>query len=326
MTGAVTGEGYLDSASAAPLHPAAREVLLAALDQGYADPRRLHRAGRDGAPAARQRAGGHRGRARRTPRRGHLHAQRHPRGAPRAAGAGARLAAWRRRGATRPSSTPRCATPSRGAPGPTRWASHVTGRVRVGDLVDAAAAQEVGVVALQSANHEVGTVQDVGRLELPDDVPLFTDACCIDGPTAAAGRLGRGRRVGAQVGWSGGRRRPAGAQARPLAQPLPRRRPGRRALDRLRERPGRARRSRSPAGGGGRARRGQRPPARARRRRTPSRGGGGARRRGRRRPRPATPPPGDLLLPLRRRRGAGDRARPAAASASPADRPAPHRP
>ena len=29
-----------------PLHPAARETLLAALDQGCADPRRLHRPGR----------------------------------------------------------------------------------------------------------------------------------------------------------------------------------------------------------------------------------------------------------------------------------------
>ena len=34
--------GYLDAASSEPLHPAAREALLAALDQGYADPRRLH--------------------------------------------------------------------------------------------------------------------------------------------------------------------------------------------------------------------------------------------------------------------------------------------
>ena len=33
----------LDTASSEPLHPAAREALLAALDQGYADPRRLHR-------------------------------------------------------------------------------------------------------------------------------------------------------------------------------------------------------------------------------------------------------------------------------------------
>lgn len=38
--------GYLDSASSEALHPAARETLLAALDSGYADPRRLHRAGR----------------------------------------------------------------------------------------------------------------------------------------------------------------------------------------------------------------------------------------------------------------------------------------
>ncbi len=35
-----------DAASAQALHPAAREVLLAALDAGYADPRRLHGAGR----------------------------------------------------------------------------------------------------------------------------------------------------------------------------------------------------------------------------------------------------------------------------------------
>ena len=37
---------YLDAASSERLHPAARETLLAALDQGFADPRRLHRAAR----------------------------------------------------------------------------------------------------------------------------------------------------------------------------------------------------------------------------------------------------------------------------------------
>ncbi len=52
-----------------------------------------------------------------------------------------------------------------------------SGRVREGDLAAAAAADDVGVVALQTANHEVGTVQPVGEIELPDDVPLFTDAC-----------------------------------------------------------------------------------------------------------------------------------------------------
>jgi cysteine desulfurase len=38
---------YLDHASGQPLHPAAREVLEQALGRGYADPRRLHRAGRE---------------------------------------------------------------------------------------------------------------------------------------------------------------------------------------------------------------------------------------------------------------------------------------
>jgi cysteine desulfurase len=38
----VVDGGYLDTASSEPLHPAAREAMLAALDQGYADPRRLH--------------------------------------------------------------------------------------------------------------------------------------------------------------------------------------------------------------------------------------------------------------------------------------------
>jgi cysteine desulfurase len=35
-------DGYLDAASTEPLHPAARDVLLAALDEGWADPARLY--------------------------------------------------------------------------------------------------------------------------------------------------------------------------------------------------------------------------------------------------------------------------------------------
>jgi cysteine desulfurase len=38
--------GYFDAASAEPLHPSARDALLAALDDGWADPARLHREGR----------------------------------------------------------------------------------------------------------------------------------------------------------------------------------------------------------------------------------------------------------------------------------------
>jgi cysteine desulfurase len=37
---------YFDAASAEPLHPSAREALLAGLDEGWADPARLHREGR----------------------------------------------------------------------------------------------------------------------------------------------------------------------------------------------------------------------------------------------------------------------------------------
>ncbi|QTD98044.1 cysteine desulfurase/sulfurtransferase TusA family protein [Streptomyces cyanogenus] len=37
---------YFDAASAAPLHPVARQALLASLDDGWADPARLHREGR----------------------------------------------------------------------------------------------------------------------------------------------------------------------------------------------------------------------------------------------------------------------------------------
>lgn len=38
--------GYFDAASAAPLHPVARQALLASLDEGWADPARLYREGR----------------------------------------------------------------------------------------------------------------------------------------------------------------------------------------------------------------------------------------------------------------------------------------
>src|SRR5829696_6622044 len=49
---------YLDAASGVPLHPVAREALVAALSDGWADPAKLHGAGRrsrlllDGARAA----------------------------------------------------------------------------------------------------------------------------------------------------------------------------------------------------------------------------------------------------------------------------------
>ena len=176
MSGAVTGEGYLDSASASPLHPAARDVLLAALDQGYADPRRLHRAGRtsrlllDNAREATADALGVRADEVTFTPSGthavHLGLLGLVRGSRRGDvvvhsavehSAVRHAVAWGARSAVVPCDR--------------------DGRVAESDLVEAAAAPEVGVVALQGANHEVGTVQLVGELELPDDVPLFTDAC-----------------------------------------------------------------------------------------------------------------------------------------------------
>ena len=41
-----SSSGYLDAAAGLPLHPAGREALLAALDDGWADPGRLYAAGR----------------------------------------------------------------------------------------------------------------------------------------------------------------------------------------------------------------------------------------------------------------------------------------
>lgn len=46
MAGTRPERCYLDAGGRAPLHPAARAALLAAWDDGWADPRRLHREGR----------------------------------------------------------------------------------------------------------------------------------------------------------------------------------------------------------------------------------------------------------------------------------------
>jgi len=174
---------YLDSASSEPLHPAAREVLLAAIDQGYADPRRLHRPARNarllldnardvvaeclgvrreevtftssgtqavhlgllGLAAARERAG-----------RVIVHsAVEHQ--------AVHHAVEWSARFGGRAEVV----------------GVDAVGRVDVGRFIEAATGPEVAVLALQSANHEVGTLQPIAALRsagLPDDVPLFVDA------------------------------------------------------------------------------------------------------------------------------------------------------
>ena len=135
-------------------------------------------------------------------------------------------------------------------------------------------------------------------------------------PRASAGRLplpgrvGAAAGLGAQVGRTGrGRACCSCARARAGAT-LPGRRPGRRAGVGLRERA----RPRWPPRR--RCRRSWPSVTRSTRASTPSSTGSAPawrhpRRRGRGPPRRAAPPRADVLVPLRRRRGAGDRARPA---------------
>ena len=126
----VTGRTYLDSASGLPLHPAAREALLAALDDGWADPGRPLQQRPPGPPAARRGTAGRGRRDRRTTRRDHLHPQRHHQpvrrtgGRCRRAGTCRRSRRAQRRGALRPAARRRrpaghvCAGRPRGPGGP----------------------------------------------------------------------------------------------------------------------------------------------------------------------------------------------------------------
>ena len=186
---------YLDAASSEPLHPAARETLLAALDQGYADPRRLHGAARSArllldnarAVVAESCLGVRPDEVTFTSsgtdavHRGLLGLVR------------GRAAARHARRRTRRSSTRRCSTPRLWAGARTtsrrRWTR--PGRVDPDDLASAAAAPEARVVALQSANHEVGTVQPVGEVARPRRRTPLRRRLRLRGPAARSRTAGR---------------------------------------------------------------------------------------------------------------------------------------
>jgi cysteine desulfurase len=174
--------GYLDSASSEPLHPAAREAMLAALDKGYADPRRLHPPARnarlilDNAREAVAEALGVRRDEVSFTSSGTDAVHR---------GLLGLVGASRRGRVVVHSQVEHSSVLHALAWGAEADAVGVAGDGRVydGDLVEHAMGPDVAAVALQSANHEVGTLQDVGRFELPNSVPLFMDAC------ASMGRL-----------------------------------------------------------------------------------------------------------------------------------------
>jgi cysteine desulfurase len=169
---------YLDAASSEPLHPAARDAYLAAVDQGYADPRRLHRAGRsarlllDNARAAVAEALAVRTDEVSFTSSGTAAVHLGLLGLHRGARDGGRIAY----SAVEHSAVLHAVT---WAGGGEELPVDAVGRVAV-----APPPPGTSVLAVQSANHEVGTVQPVAEMAAAAGaIPVFSDAC------ASAGRL-----------------------------------------------------------------------------------------------------------------------------------------
>jgi cysteine desulfurase len=191
---------YFDAASAEPMSAAARETLVATLDDGWADPVRLHREGRRASlllDQARERmAAMVRCRADELAftSSGTQAVQLAVLGAVRA-----RQSASRGHGhivvsAVEHSSVLNAASEAELAGSQLTIAGvGADGRVDVAEFSDAVKRDRTVLACLQSANHEVGTIQPVAEIAAECSaagVPLFTDAA------ASAGR------VAVPAGWS----------------------------------------------------------------------------------------------------------------------------
>jgi cysteine desulfurase len=173
--------GYLDAASTAPLHPAARDALLAALDQGWADPsRRYHQARRSRIllDAARETVAGILG--------ARPDEVSFTTSGTQAVGLGlSGLMRGRSRvgdrvlsSAVEHSAVLHAATAAAGPLAATVGVD-ATGRIDLDAVAAALAEPGVALLALQSANHEVGTRQPVdvvAALAREHGVPLLVDA------------------------------------------------------------------------------------------------------------------------------------------------------
>ncbi|MFG2042516.1 cysteine desulfurase family protein [Dactylosporangium sp. NPDC048998] len=172
----VAGVGvYFDSATAAPPHPVARQAFLAAAEDGWADPGRLYtpsRRARQLLDAARESAAGVLG-----VRPDELHFTAGGTDAVRRAVAGVRRSRDRRvvvHTAVEHSSVIKAAGDDAVSVPVSR-----TGVVDLAALESALGSPEVALAAVQSANHEVGTVQPVARaaaLCAAAGAPLLVDA------------------------------------------------------------------------------------------------------------------------------------------------------
>jgi cysteine desulfurase len=167
---------YLDAASGAPLHPVARQALLAAFEDGWADPGRLYGSGRRAGlllDAARESTAQCLG-----ARPDELSFTANGTQALHAAALGT-LAANRRRGATFVHTAAEHSALLHAAEvydGPALSIGvDAQARVDIDEFV--AAARSSAAAAVQAANHEVGTTQPVSAIAAAvPDVPLIVDA------------------------------------------------------------------------------------------------------------------------------------------------------
>src|SRR5258708_4393269 len=185
---------YFDAASAEPVSPAAREALLAALDDGWADPVRLHREGRRASlllDQARERVAGLlRCRADELAFTSSGTAAVHLAvlGAVSARNSASRGPGHVVVGAVEPASVLNAAAQAE------LDGSQVTiagvgadGRADVAGFCDAIRRDRTVLACLQSANHEVGTIQPVDEIASEckaAGVPLFFDAAASVGRAA----------------------------------------------------------------------------------------------------------------------------------------------
>lgn len=170
--------GYFDAASGAPLNPVAREALLAALDDGWADPARLHGAGRRAAAlldASRESVAAALG-----ARADEVSFAASGTQALHAAVLGA--LAGNRRSTTMVHSTVEHSAVLQAVQTHQDAGGHAVpvgvdgvGRIGVDAFIAAANGPDVAAAALQAANHEVGTTQPVDAVADSTATPLVVD-------------------------------------------------------------------------------------------------------------------------------------------------------
>src|SRR5688572_29624727 len=174
---------YFDTATAAPLHPVARQALVAALDDGWADPTKLYQQAR----RARQLLEAARGAAAEAVGCRPEELTFTPGGADACGRAVAGLLRGRRRAgdtfvhtAVEHSSVLHAAqTHVSGGGRAVSVPVDRLGSVRLPEYRDAVRAPGVAATAVMSANHEVGTLQpleDVVAISAESGVPLLVDA------------------------------------------------------------------------------------------------------------------------------------------------------